>query len=1206
MFVAVVVVAASMFVVTRTASAASGGTLTLAVTSGSAGTRVQMNATGFLPGEQVQPYWDYSGPGTGIAQNSFYLYSPVVTAGPTGSALTDLFVPVVPGGSYPIALVGLTSGIVDTANFTVTPRLETGSVIAPQGSVLRLTGWGFGSRESVTISWPGVGSVKATTDHGGHFSLLPPKTTLTVPSSLSDGNYTVTATGASSGLQGSAAVSVTSIPSGPPPLSTDWPQFGWDLQQHRVNPNETKIGPANVGQLGLAWQQNTPYPDVVQASPTVANGIVYMGTTHGLVEAYSATSGTLLWSFQANGPIYGSPNVVNGIAYFGTVNEPQQTFVGNYAYALDATTGAVIWENPLPNGGEWTAPLVVNGTVVFPMANREAVSGGEIAYNALTGATIWEFNTPYGIWGEPSVSPDGSTLYQGTGNPCFTQADPQPGDGCSGYVLAIDITTGTYTTLIHTPDYSGDDDIATAVTYDNGNLYFGGKNGIFYSISATTGAINWQYTTLNQEGFFGDSGIYSSGALSDADNMVYFGSGDGYVHALYATGPNAGTLAWQTHVGGGPLVSSPSMANGVLYAASESGPFDALDPTTGQILWTTNLGAPTGGSAAIANGVVYQTVGNGGLDAFTIGSQAPAILGANSTTGYVGNKLSFVFRATGTPATTITESGALPTGVSFSTAVPYPTSGSPQQSDAAELVGTPAAGTQGSYPLTITAHNGAGPDAKETFTLVVAGTAPSFTSPSSAQVAINQTFSVPVTVTGAPAPTLYITGTLPPGVTFTSKGLGQGALSGTPTTSGTYTIEINATNHVGAVVTQAFTLTVSTSASSAPSITSAASTTDPVGASSAFTVTTSGSPTPTISESGALPGGMKFADNGNGTATLSGTPAAGTVGTYPLTFTATNGVSPNATQNFTLTVDAPAAITSASSTTFAVGDTSSFTVRASGSPTPAITESGTLPSGLSLKDNGNGTATLSGKPAAGSQGSYPVVLAATNGVGTAATQNFTLTVGNPVAATITSAAAATFTVGNSSTFTITTTGAPTPTITESGAFPGGVTLVDNGNGTATLSGTPAAGSATTYPITITAANGVGPPASQSFILSTGVTGNADVEAILTGPGTATLNQSFQYGLAVKNLGPDAATGVQATFTLPAGVTFDSASPTATPVSGTLTWSVPSISSGADVKYRITVTPTQVGLVVASASVEAATPDSNSANNAASVTVKVIS
>ena len=56
--------------------------------------------------------------------------------------------------------------------------------------------------------------------------------------------------------------------------------------------------------------------------------------------------------------------------------------------------------------------------------------------------------------------------------------------------------------------------------------------------------------------------------------------------------------------------------------------------------------------------------------------------------------------------------------------------------------------------------------------------------------------------------------------------------------------------------------------------------------------------------SGTLPTGVTFHDNGKGTGTLGGTAAAGTGGTYPLTFTATNGVRPNATQNFTLAISA--------------------------------------------------------------------------------------------------------------------------------------------------------------------------------------------------------------------------------------------------------------------------------------------------------------
>src|SRR5204863_3080524 len=97
---------------------------------------------------------------------------------------------------------------------------------------------------------------------------------------------------------------------------------------------------------------------------------------------------------------------------------------------------------------------------------------------------------------------------------------------------------------------------------------------------------------------------------------------------------------------------------------------------------------------------------------------------------------------------------------------------------------------------------------------------------------------------------------------------------------------------------------------------------------------------------------------------------------------------------------------------------------------------------------------------------------------------FALTVSAaPEAPAITSAANATFTVGSSATFTVTATGTPTPSLTKGGALPSGVTFVNNGNGTATLSGAPAAGTGGTYALTVTASNAVSPDATQSFVLT---------------------------------------------------------------------------------------------------------------------------
>jgi hypothetical protein len=87
-----------------------------------------------------------------------------------------------------------------------------------------------------------------------------------------------------------------------------------------------------------------------------------------------------------------------------------------------------------------------------------------------------------------------------------------------------------------------------------------------------------------------------------------------------------------------------------------------------------------------------------------------------------------------------------------------------------------------------------------------------------------------------------------------------------------------------------------------PAITSAGSAAFDAGAAGSFTVTTTGASQPAISLSGALPGGVSLTDNGDGTATLSGTPASGSGGVYELIITAENGAWPDATQTFTLTV----------------------------------------------------------------------------------------------------------------------------------------------------------------------------------------------------------------------------------------------------------------------------------------------------------------
>jgi hypothetical protein len=87
----------------------------------------------------------------------------------------------------------------------------------------------------------------------------------------------------------------------------------------------------------------------------------------------------------------------------------------------------------------------------------------------------------------------------------------------------------------------------------------------------------------------------------------------------------------------------------------------------------------------------------------------------------------------------------------------------------------------------------------------------------------------------------------------------------------------------------------------APSFTSESSTAFTIGAAGNFDVTATAVPPATFSESGTLPAGVTLSTAG----ALAGTPAAGSAGTYPITITGANGVLPNASQSFILTITVP-------------------------------------------------------------------------------------------------------------------------------------------------------------------------------------------------------------------------------------------------------------------------------------------------------------
>jgi len=166
-------------------------------------------------------------------------------------------------------------------------------------------------------------------------------------------------------------------------VSAAWGQRnGWrefhrpDMQ--RLNPYENVLNADNVGNLVLKWSD--PTGNSVQSSPSVVNGVLYVGSNDNNVYALDATTGIKQWSYKTGGPItYSSPAAANGVIYVGSND--------NKLYALNAKTGHKRWSYTAGAPVDHP-PTVVNGVVYFG-----SLDSNVYALNANTGALLWKYLT---------------------------------------------------------------------------------------------------------------------------------------------------------------------------------------------------------------------------------------------------------------------------------------------------------------------------------------------------------------------------------------------------------------------------------------------------------------------------------------------------------------------------------------------------------------------------------------------------------------------------------------------------------------------------------------------------------------------------------------------------------------------------------------------------------------------------------------------
>ena len=158
-----------------------------------------------------------------------------------------------------------------------------------------------------------------------------------------------------------------------PFAKADWPMFHVDSSHSGVG-----SGPSVLTFTKL-WSYTTG--GLVESSPAVVNGVVYVTRDSGSLFALNAASGLLIWNYTAgNDWLTSPPTVSGGVIYVGSA--------GNRVYALEASSSSQIW-NFTTIGEVDSCPAVANGIVYVGAEDGNTV----YALNTANGDQIWNYTT---------------------------------------------------------------------------------------------------------------------------------------------------------------------------------------------------------------------------------------------------------------------------------------------------------------------------------------------------------------------------------------------------------------------------------------------------------------------------------------------------------------------------------------------------------------------------------------------------------------------------------------------------------------------------------------------------------------------------------------------------------------------------------------------------------------------------------------------
>jgi outer membrane protein assembly factor BamB len=389
----------------------------------------------------------------------------------------------------------------------------------------------------------------------------------------------------------------------------DWPGYLFDEGHSSHNALATAITPANASTLVEDWSFIDPQPTLqgqpaasFYSSPTVVNGVVYIGSNTGNFFALDEATGAVLWQQFlgfTTATTCGSGHGVASTATLATdpISGTLTVYVGGgdgYLYALDASTGNVVFRVFVTDVGTtqntgfiWGSPTILSGTIYLGWASQcdnPLVRSGIKSFDQHTGTLLKTFWTGApgtngaGVWS--TAATDGRSLWITTGN----------GTAAHSFgIIRLNAGNLRFQTEWLNP-LTGDLDWGSSPALFEARLNnvrtrmvgANGKDGIFHAFDANNlqnGPV-WSF----QVGTTADFGIGACLAAPTWDatsRRLFVASNQTTINAqvfggsVRAFDPANGQILWETGLTGGPIMGSPTLDGvGVLAA----GTYERVNP----------------------------------------------------------------------------------------------------------------------------------------------------------------------------------------------------------------------------------------------------------------------------------------------------------------------------------------------------------------------------------------------------------------------------------------------------------------------------------------------------------------------------------------------------------------------------------------------------------------------------------------------------